>query len=138
MNDNELEQHAKQALDRSAQEISPDVRQSLYEARQIALSKQETTWLKRPIVGFAVAASFSALLLINYLPNDTSQQAPTPPQIANTTIDDTALDELLFLSNFDEIDMAVAEDLEFAYWLSEQLENDSSNETLSNGELRNG
>lgn len=138
MNDKELEQQAKQALDKSTQTLSPELRQRLYEARQTALSKREKPWFKQPFVGFAVAASFSAVLLVNYLPQDPLQNEQMPDQIADNTVNNSALNDLMFIASFDDIDMEIAEDIEFAYWLSEQLENESSTETLSNGELRNG
>jgi hypothetical protein len=138
MIDKELEHQANKALDKSTREISPSVRQGLYEARQAALSAQNKTWFRRPIVGFAIAASFSAILLVNYLPTDLSQESPSLPQVASHSPNSAEFDDFMFLASFDETDIAIAEDLEFAFWLSEQLEDDSNIEILSDAERRNG
>ncbi len=130
MNEDDIQQHANQALDESSRTLSPEIRQHLYEARQRALSHPPQPWFKRPLGGFAVAASFSALLLLNYIP---TQQSNPMPDLAKTSLED-----FILLSSFDESDMEIAEELEFAYWLTEQLDNESTPEYLPNSELRNG
>jgi len=138
MNDKEIEQQAKKALDQSTRELSPRIRQSLYEARQVALSRQHKPRLTRPLVGFAIAASFSAILLVNYLPQDPTQQEQLLSEVTSDTNNSREFDDFIFLASFDDTDIVIAEDLEFAYWISEQLENDSNIENLSNDELHNG
>ncbi len=130
MNDNEIEQHSKQALNESLRDVSSEVRQSLYESRRAALTTQKNVWFKQATMGLALAAGFAAILLVNYFPK---QQIEPFSQHAHANIDD-----FMFLSTFDETDLEVAEDIEFTYWLSEQLENETSPEILSNSELRNG
>ncbi|WP_156499712.1 DUF3619 family protein, partial [Oleiphilus sp. HI0061] len=58
MNDKEIQQRAKQALDESTRNLSPKVQRSLYQARQDAMAQNSKPWFRHPLVGFTVAASF--------------------------------------------------------------------------------
>ncbi len=134
MNENEIEKKAIHALDDSLDEISPEVRQGLYEARQKALSTKSKPWFQQPAVGWAVAAGVSGLLFVNYFPQQQEGISEANASLAS----DVDIEDLMFLSSLDETDLDIMQDLEFSYWLSEQLNDEEESETLPSDDMRNG
>lgn len=135
MNEQDLHQHANKALDESTQTLSPDVQRQLNEARQKAILSRDadqtvsSNWISRPAFGFATAASVCLAIILS-LPNE--QEIDSPLAV------NQHLDDLLLLSQLDNTDLEIVEDLEFAYWLSEQLDHETLNNEQSADDLRNG
>lgn len=120
--DRAFHEAAKQALDLQAENLTPEIKQSLYKARIAATQtgKGDTkpaflkTWsLQRSLypTGIAVAA---VLAFVLWLP----QEESTPePEIAATHLNVETLDLLSAEEEF-----ALYEDLEFITWLATQPE----------------
>jgi len=134
------EQIAKQsnaALDDSIESLSPSVEARLQQSRRIAIhslmnqqqSAQSSQFNLWPLLNVKVlSAGLACCLMVFFtLSLTTNQHAPNSSTFLSSNTD---LSEFILLSNFDDTELEVIEDIEFAYWLSQEL--DQPNE-LHNG-----
>jgi len=133
------EQTAK-ALDSSLEQLSPNISARLEAARKTALATKAKpgtfqNWnfsqLFRPQALSAGLALSVCLLIVWNLSPHIDQQTPTFASSQN-------LSEFILLSTLDETELDIIEDIEFAYWLAQELEtsgglNASSLDKPSNG-----
>ncbi len=121
-----IQESAKQALDQSLYSIDKNTQDRLRDTRMQALnlaskpSNWQTLFKPFPIM---TALAFSFVLIIA-LP-----QWQSSPALNNTNLlaQEQAFDDLLLLSEIDDDTLEVLDELEFALWLSEEMD------TLSEG-----
>ena len=108
----------RQALDHAAQQLAAQHRQALAQARTAALAragKPRVLNAQSGWIGFAVAASFGAFMLLQ-----TGPQPAAPEATLDAAEHFAALSDLDELTELDTTDYEIIEDLDFAYWLSTQ------------------
>lgn len=128
MNINDEERHiqesANKALDKSLYSIDQNTQARLRESRiqALALAQKTSIWqsMFKPFP-IATALAFSFALIIA-LP----QWQSSPSSIHNSTLaQQEAFDDLLLLSELDDDTLELVEDLEFALWLTEEIDTPS-------------
>jgi len=133
-NDQQITEKTNAALDESVENISPTVQSSLDQARSVAVEKIEhrqpsvlniRSLFDLRILSAAVACSFFAFLILPLISIQNTEQNVTDLLSSNS-----GLSELILLNTFDETELDVIEDIEFAYWLSQELDQDNG---LHNG-----
>jgi len=123
----QIQKSVNDALDKQVHQISPETQARLAQRRRLALDHARNKthiWqhIFRP-VPLAAAFTFSLALLL-VLPK--VQEAPeSPERIATQQFDD-----LLLLSEFDDDTLELLEEIEFAYWLTEEMDTQAEGETI--------
>lgn len=120
-NQHELEQDARQALNSSVDELSPEIQRRLQQARSAALEAQPKPRLRFPNVwlGWGLTASLCAAVYL-------SVGSQTEPQYTPELASNSKLEAFILMTSLDETELEIIEDLEFAYWISQQLDEDTS------------
>jgi len=132
--DKQIAKQSIAALDDSIESLSPSVEARLQQSRRIAIGKLENQqqsaqgnlvnlWslLTVKVIGAGLACCLVVFFAVPFLDNPSTQ-----PSISSNT----ELSEFILLSHFDDTELDVIEDIEFAYWLSQELDQHS--------ELHNG
>jgi len=131
------------ALDQSIESLSPNVQSRLQQARENALNHQTRSKLFANLCSFFRRQSFTnqaleaglafCLLALMVFPIISSIKKTTIEQPLASS--NSALGEFILLSNFDDTELEVIEDIEFAYWLSQEFENENDIDRPHNGAL---
>jgi len=132
-----IEKQSNAALNDSVESLSPSVETSLQQARRIAIDSLENQHqsVQRRLFNLGslfnikvLSAGLACCLVVFFtLPFITNQPNPHSATFLSSN---TALSEFILLSDFDDTELEVIEDIEFAYWLSQELDQGS--------ELHNG
>jgi len=106
------EQAIRHALNSSVDPLSPNVEKRLQQARLAALDAQPKPWFRfqAPWLGWSLAASLCLAIYLNIGPQQT-------PELTSNS----ELDAFILMTSLDETELDIIEDLEFAYWISQQL-----------------
>jgi len=131
INDEErrIQESANKALDKSLSSIDQSTQARLRESRMqaLALAKKPSIWqaMFKPLP-IASALAFSFALIISF------PQWQSSPSSNNTSLlaQQEAFDDLLLLSDLDDDTLELVEDLEFALWLSEEMDMPSEGSEL--------
>jgi len=122
INDEErrIQESTNEVLDKSLSSIDQNIQARLRETRMQALARAEkpSIWLSmlKPLpIASALAFSFA---LIIALPQWQSNSSSKNSMLAQQQ----AFDDLLLLSEVDDDTLELVEDLEFALWLSEEMD----------------
>lgn len=139
--DQKLAEQTVEALDASIEQLSPDISTRLKAARRTALAVQEKPEINQnwhqfqffspKTLSAGLALSVCLLVFWNLLPLNSQQQTPTFASSQN-------LSAFILLSTLDETELDIIEDIEFAYWLAQELETQGSSDTSSLGTHNNG
>ena len=136
-----LAEQTVEALDASIEKLSPDISTRLKAARRTALAVQEKPEINQnwhqfqffssKTLSAGLALSVCLLVFWNLIPLNSQQQTPTFASSQN-------LSAFILLSTLDETELDIIEDIEFAYWLAQELETQGSSDTSSLGTHNNG
>jgi len=133
------------ALDKSIEDLSPEICGRLAAAREIAITSQSDTkqknkvytWLNslNPTVlkplSAGLAFSFCLVVFWAMLPPSTSQK--TLNMSSNPD-----LSAFILFNTLDETERDIIEDIEFAYWLAQELGTEDHFDTQPSGKNHNG
>jgi Protein of unknown function (DUF3619) len=114
-----LDTQISHALDQSLEQISPSVAEKLRHARVAALAESERTtsvfrlWAPAPLGGAAFALG---LLLILVWPS----LRDTEHGLSALAFEER-LEDLILVSEMDEETLSLVEEIEFAYWLAQEM-----------------
>lgn len=118
----EISASINKVLEQQVDSLDDSVQQRLFEARREAMQATHANANKRRFVlpvwsTLAVSGALSVFVALIMWPQfDVSK----PPLERVAEVD--ALDELLWLSEIDDESLELVEELEFAYWLSQELD----------------
>lgn len=121
ISENQINHHSKMVLDKSVDELSPELQSRLSVARHAALERLSEQ-CSSPVLSMVntktlcAGLAFSLLALLIWPLLEPSPISDTPSMASNIR-----LDEFILLTTLDETDLDVIEDIDFAYWLSEGL-----------------
>ncbi len=120
-----LEQAAKQALDKSLDELPDRISQQLAAARKQALSqaKQKPVVNQSLVWGMAASVAVASSLWL-FQADKAPQNTPVIPLATQTADSADVMLAAIEMAEMDEQELAVVEDLEFMYWLSLQNDQD--------------
>ncbi|MDX1450964.1 MAG: hypothetical protein R3183_00300 [Oleiphilaceae bacterium] len=105
------------ALDQSVEGLPSETRQALNQARQRAMAARQRQWTFHPLLAMACSLALVGLLWVNL----TGDETATPADLAlNDSLD--AVDTFTYLTVLDDTEHEIVEELEFAIWLSQELE----------------
>lgn len=133
--------HTSAALDKSVEALSPEVNARLKNARMTALNPKPKFWLlDREIVTskyLGASLAFGLCLMVFWtIRPDSFSFMPEINVPINSSFDSafnfsgsnselaSSLSEFILLSSLDETELEVVEDIEFAYWLSQEFEHE--------------
>ena len=125
-----LDTQVSQALDQSLEHVSPSVAEKLRHARVAALSESERQgsvfrlWAPAPVGGAAFALGLLLILVWPAL-NDTEHGL-------SALAFEERLEDLILVSEMDEETLSLVEEIEFAYWLAQEMP-EGSIEDFENG-----
>jgi len=121
------------AFDQSVESLSPNIQSRLQQAREKALNHQTRSTLFASLLSFYRRQSFTnqaleaglafcllALMVFPFISSIEETSIEQPLASSNST-----LGEFILLNNFDDTELEVIEDIEFAYWLSLEFENEN-------------
>ena len=120
INDEErrIRERANEALDKSLSSINQHIQARLRESRIQALAEKPSIWqsiLKPLPIASALAFSFALIIVLPQWQSSSSSNT-------NFLAQQQAFDDLLLLSEVDDDTLDLVEDLEFALWLSEEMD----------------
>lgn len=120
-----LEQAAKQALDKSLDDLANHISEQLLAARKKALSQAEAKPTANKSLIWGMAASMLIAGTLWLFQADKIGQQPAEIPLAVQTIDKAGgMLVVMEMAEMDDQDLALVEDLEFMYWLSLQNDQD--------------
>ena len=148
-NQKNIPEHSASALDKSIEGLSPEICERLEAARKIALASTPNsqsnpkptnkvyTWFKnldatilKPL-STGLAFSFCLAVFWAILPSDTSQKTPNMASSPD-------LSAFILFNTLDETERDIIEDIEFAYWLAQELGTEDHFDTQPSDTNRNG
>jgi len=141
--DKKLVDDTNSVLDKSIESLSTTIQARLQQSRESALNHQTRSksfanlhsyFTRQSLTIQTIEAGLVFCLLALMI-------VPFIYSIEETTIEpyltgsNSALGEFIMLSNFDDTELEVIEDIEFAYWLSQELENENDIDQTHNDAL---
>lgn len=117
--DSQVEKRVTDALDSSIEELHPDIRRKLNQARIKAL--QSTTampFFKKPVWKVAGAISFVITLSIISLSNNQELDVLDNSVAVNSVVEKS----IIFEDSLTDEEIVLLENLEFALWMAEEAE----------------
>ena len=125
-------ENTNSALDKSVESLSPNVQSRLQQARENAVNHQIQAKSFANLYAYFIRQSFTtqameagmafcllALVIVPFI--SSIKETTIEPSLARSN---SVIDEFILLSNFDDTELEVIEDIEFAYWLSQELEDE--------------
>ena len=126
--EDDIKQGANYALDKSINALSPHINTRLAEARYHALnsSQQESKTTLPDLFSFRLIGPAFACILALAIFIGIEHDHPSDTHVFADIQNLENMDAFLIYANTDEAELDTIEELEFAYWLSEELANDQT------------
>jgi len=140
-----IPERSASALDKSIEDLSPEICDRLEAARKIAIDSQSETKQKNKVYTWfnslsptalkplSAGLAFSFCLVVFW--------AMLPPSTSQKTLNMTSSPDLsafILFNTLDETERDIIEDIEFAYWLAQELGTEDHFDTQPSDTNRNG